>query len=266
MILITMKQVFFSVLISSILLFAYSCSKSKEPEKEKENENEVTLVTYPDADAAHDEKSGGVYKGVIIGSTGTVKIILQHDTISAEVTIDGETKVMTPQNMPVGWTSGYALEEVVFAADDWTLTFSVSTNGHNPYVSSVSIPGHTDVAVHIVKEQSTTLVRAFEGSFGKGDSIWGTMNFVLVSMEDTVFGIIQNPLQSKQSMYGFYSYNIAEEEALSLHTYFNINGESFMFSASGVLREEEIQGLWKYYDGAGQGVVDTGVWEAKRTL
>lgn len=257
-----MKQVFFSVLISSILLFAYSCSKSKEPEKEKEKEE--TLAIHPDADAVHDEKSGGVYKGVIVGSTGTVKIILQHDTISAEVTIDGETKVMAPQNMPVGWTSGYTLDEVVFAADNWTLTFSVSTNGHHPYVSSISIPGHTDVAVHIVKEQSTTLVRAFEGSFGKTDSVFGTINFVLVSMEDTVFGIFHRQSAPKQSMYGHYSYNAAEVEVLSFSTYFNFNDERLRFSASGSLWEDRITGTWKYYDQ--QEEIDLGVWTAKRTL
>ncbi|MRG47199.1 hypothetical protein GFS24_18905 [Chitinophaga sp. SYP-B3965] len=138
-----MKNVLPQSMIVCLLFLAYSCSKSNDTNKEEEK----GLVTQPDAIAANDGKSGGVYKGVIVGSTGTVTITLQGGTVSAEVTIDGITKVMTPQNLPAGWTSGQALTNVIFAGDSWQLTFSVTGNGNDPYISSISIPGHTGVAV-----------------------------------------------------------------------------------------------------------------------
>lgn len=254
-----MKHSFLSVLAISTLLLAWSCSKSDKPEKE----NTKPLVTVPDAIVANDGKSGGVYKGVIIGSTGTVKIILQGNTVSAEVTIDGETKVLAPQNIPVGWASGQPLKEIVFAANNWTLTFSVGASGDHPYISSISIPGHTDVAVHIVKEQSTTLARVFEGTFGKTDTaLLGTINFVVTSEYDSVQGIMQRQVRPKVQTSG--NYHVGAEEYISLHTYSGTVGEEF--SALGELKGNEIEGKWKIYHNISGHISDSGYWKAKRTL
>lgn len=260
-----MKHSFLSVLAISTLLFAYSCSKSDKPE---EKEIDKPLVTVPDAAPVHDGKSGGVYKGVIIGSTGTVKIILQGNTVSAEVTIDGKTKVMTPQNLPVGWTSGQSLEDIVFAADNWTLTFSVSANGDEPYVSAVSIPGHTNVAVCIVKERSTTLAKVFEGSFGEADTAFvGTMNFLITSENDrdTVLGIIQKQVTGlNQFLFGKYGNNDGKESLSIFGVFYN---EGTIFRASGELKDDEIEGGWKAYYGFNNSPpFDSGYWKAKRTL
>lgn len=252
-----MKKRSFFVLVAGTVLFAYACSKSNDnPPKEEEKK---PLVTAPEAVVAHDGKSGGVYKGVIIGSTGTVKIILQDGTVSAEVSIDGETRVLKPWNMPTGWTSGQALQDVIFKSENWTLTFSVTANGDHPYISAVSIPGHTDVAVHIIKEESDVLAKAFEGSFGKGDSVFGAMNFVLAAVEDTVFGIIQKQPAPKQSMYGHY-----DNSHLQFITRFS--KDSLNFSAEGTLNGDEIEGKWKGFDYRYSKIIDSGYWKAKRTL
>jgi hypothetical protein len=263
-----MKRSFLFVLSVSTLLLAYACSKSDEPKKEEE---ERPLVTAPEAVVAHDGKSGGVYKGVIIGSTGTVKIILQGGTVSAEVTIDGETKVLAPQNLPSGWISGQPLKEIVFASGNWTLTFSVAANGEHSHVSSVSLPGHTDVVVCIVKEQSTTLVRAFEGSYSTGDAVFaGTINFVLRSPGDSVFGVIQRQLTGLKYL-GLGHYRLdSGKEFVSQNGSLSGNA-GFYFE--GDLKDDEINGTWtmdssfsKPAGGWGEVVIGSGNWKAKRTL
>ena len=172
------------ILLMAVAFFAvYACSRKNET-------GSRGLVTRPEAIAANNDKSGGIYKGVLIGSSGVVKIILQGNTAAAEVTVDDVTKTLLPQNLPGGWNSGQALNEIVFSGDNWILVFSVNGNGTNPEISSVSIPGHENIEVYVVKENSVTLVKAYEGTFGYDSSYSGagTWNFV-TGQKDSIFGI-----------------------------------------------------------------------------
>jgi hypothetical protein len=249
-----MTTYFKILLVAAAFFTVYACSR------ENETAGSDTLVTKPEAIASNNNKSGGVYKGVLIGSSGVVKIILQGNTIVAEVTVDDVTKTLNPQNLPGGWTSGQALNEIVFSGDNWTLIFSVNDNGTNPQISSVSIPGHENVAVYVVKESSTTLVKAYEGTFGydTSSSGVGTWNFV-TGQQDSLFGIARYSFVD--TVYQFIgSIQTIPVDTLSLFSYYPYN--SNVISAGHMVGDDEWEGSWNQTGPAVRG----GRWKAKRTL
>ena len=156
-----------------------SCSKGKSDPVAVD----LTTVT---ATADNDLKSGGVYKGTLIGSTGSIKIVIQGDSKAAYLIFDGVTKTLETSDLG-SWNSGQAINNASFTSGDWRIVFSVNANGSNPRLV-VTIPGH-NVSVAIVKEATTSLTRAYEGTFTVGN-LTSTFNFV--SKGDTaVTGVIR---------------------------------------------------------------------------
>jgi hypothetical protein len=155
-----------------------SCKKNSNEDSDKDKTN--GLVTTPEAAAIENNKSGGVYKGVLTGSTGYVKIILQGGQKSVTVTMNGVTKTLNEISFaPVNWSSGQTVEKAVFGKDDWKVEFSVDANGNNPQIQ-VEIPGHSNIMATIVKETSTIQAMSFEGKITyNGNSANSAFNFVV---------------------------------------------------------------------------------------
>ncbi len=245
-----MKKLLISLLSCSMLL-TIACSKS--------NSGNSSLSSTSEATVSNDNKSGGIYKGVLVGSSGTVKIILQGGTVSAEVTIDGITKILPATNLPSGWTSGQSLTDIKFSKDNWTLSFSVSPAGSNPQIFMVSIPGHTGIEVYVIKETSTMQVKVYEGTYGKDSnaSDLGAWNLVL-STTDTSFGLYKSVSNSKLAMYG--SFNESDGSI-------RISGMEESMRAEGTLRDNSFSGIWAQRNLFGGTIPQSGgKWQAKRTL
>ena len=127
----------------------------------------TTCVTTPDAVAAHDASSKGIYKGIVIGSTGTVVPLL-----------NGITSTLTST---INWTAGQPYVGVfagTFNGSPASINFSVGLSGGTPTVTSSNIPGHPNTVFNIIKETSTSLVECFEGRF-TGTASGGTLNLML---------------------------------------------------------------------------------------
>lgn len=166
-----------TTLILSLCILA--CKKKDNTPDDKQPGTDHGFVTAPEAVAAEDNKSGGVYKGVLVGSTGYVKIIMQSGTRSVTVTMDGVTKNLDMVSfIPENWSSGQAITDALFSKDDWKIQFSVDADGNNPKVVAV-IPGHDNIFVTITKEMSVTQVKTFEGTITyQGVSTNSAFNFV----------------------------------------------------------------------------------------
>lgn len=159
-----------------------SCKKDPDTPKTNDNPYKCTsCTTTPDALASNDGSSKGVYKGIVIGSTGTVKFSVQNGTndITATLVIDGVTATLTSS---VAWVSG----EPYIAPFTGTLngqavsiTFSVQNDGGSPTITSADIPGHPNAVFTLVKETSNTLVECFEGTYTTSKSESGTFNILL---------------------------------------------------------------------------------------
>ena len=154
-----MKKTFYSILaIVTIATLAISCKKSDATTTPAYTC--AACKTTPDAVAANDASNKGVYKGVVIGSTGTIMFNLANSgtTITAVMVIDGVT---------VNLTSAVSI------------TFSVSALGANPTVTTSSIPGHPSSSFAIIKETSASLVECFEGTYSTTKPETGTFNLIL---------------------------------------------------------------------------------------
>ncbi|WP_113664310.1 hypothetical protein [Pedobacter nanyangensis] len=174
----TIRHILTAVLIiTSLGLFLTSCKKKNEDGNKDETNG---LITKPEAKAAENNKSGGVYKGVLVGSTGYVKIILQGGQKSVTVTMNGATKTLAEVSfLPASWSSGQAITEAKFSKDNWTVVFAVDADGGNPQIT-VDIPGHSNIVATIVKETSATQVMSFEGKITyNGNSANSAFNFVV---------------------------------------------------------------------------------------
>lgn len=203
-----------------------------------------TCVTTPEAKAEHDASSGGVYKGVIVGSSGTIALYLYNTgtEVKALVSFDGQNTTMTTQSLSA-WSPGQPITNALFTGtiNGQTISayFSVGANGQNPQVQ-LTIPGHT-VKVAVYKETSTTLVKNYEGTYTGDDA--GTFNMafhgndysiVADNGEDPIEGTLVNGAID-----------------------FSQNG----LEIKGTFNGDDVSGTWKDSDNSKHGT-----WSGKRTL
>ena len=170
-----MKNNIFSLIFVCTSMFLYSCSKSSS----NDNSSSSTLSNTPLAKAQFDNSNYGIYKGVFVGSTGIVLININNDsTLTATLIIDHVTyNFTTTQTVNLNQST-----QIHFVNGTNSFNFNVGANGSNPYFSSISINGHSQASIVIVKETSNSLVRCFEGTFN-GDN-YGTWNGVV---KDNIF-------------------------------------------------------------------------------
>jgi hypothetical protein len=141
----------------------------------------ATCKTTPDAVAVNDASSKGIYKGVVIGSTGTImfNILNSGTTITAAMVLDGTTINLTSA---VTWAAGQAYVAPftgTYNGGNISITFSVSASGGTPVVTSSSIPGHPNTSFKVVKETSAALIECFEGTYHTTLPEDGTFNLLL---------------------------------------------------------------------------------------
>lgn len=169
------------LLIATIALLSASCKKSSDDT----TYTCTTCVSAPEAKAANDASSKGIYKGSFIGSSGTIKFDILNDPadtqIKAYLTIDGTEIVLTSQ---VSWQNGVAyvgnfVGIMPPGGQPLSITFKVDANGGNPIVTASNIPGHPNAVFSIIKELSTNLIEVFEGTYETTKPDAGTFNMVL---------------------------------------------------------------------------------------
>lgn len=153
----------------------------KKPDSLSNDYKCTTCTATPDALAANDGSSKGVYKGIVIGSTGTIKFAVQNGTndITATLVIDGTTVMLTST---VAWVSGQpyiAPFTGMLNQQPVSITFSVQVDGSAPTITSADIPGHPNAVFTLVKETSNALVECFEGHYNSTAPETGTFNILL---------------------------------------------------------------------------------------
>ncbi len=165
-----MKHLFSPCLAVILALVLFSCSKDTATPAS-------TFPTAPEAQAADDNKSGGVYKGAIVGSSGVIKIVLQKGVKEIKLTIDNVSKTLTTTSLD-SWTSGQIIRNASFVADDWAVLLSIGATGIGA-TAILTIPGHSGAEAILTKETSKAIVRVFEGTYTGTES--GSWNFVIQS-------------------------------------------------------------------------------------
>lgn len=179
-----MKQ---SILILVMATSLFACKKSEDPKPEEYKC--TTCIQSPEAKEAYNQSSAGVYKGVIVGSSGTIALYLYNigAQVQALVTFDGKSGTLSTTSLS-NWNPGDAINNALFSGiidgQSIQIYFSVNANGQNPTVTMV-IPGH-NVSVAVYKETSTSLIKNFEGTYSGDQSgifniTFNGNNYILVT-------------------------------------------------------------------------------------
>ncbi|MDB5198979.1 MAG: hypothetical protein JWO92_942 [Chitinophagaceae bacterium] len=168
-----------TILLLFIIVSLISCKKSSTPAVVAYKC--ATCIATPQAIAANDAGSKGIYKGVVSGSTGTIVFDVQNagTTITAIMVLDGVTVNLTSgvtwvANQPYVAPFTGTLNNLAVS-----ITFSVGSSGGTPTVTTSSIPGHPGSSFKILKETSTSLVEVFEGAYHTTLPEDGTFNLIL---------------------------------------------------------------------------------------
>lgn len=194
-----------------------------------------------DAKAEENTKSGGIYKGVIAGSSGFVAVVLQSGLKEIRLTLDNEKRTLTSTGLD-SWVSGDPIKNVVFTSGDWSATFSVGAAGNVPTIT-LSLTGHPGAQALIVKELSTHVVRVYEGIYSGAES--GTWNFVLQG--PVLSGVSRTTDGSNTSLlYGF-----VNENSITLQP---------PITGSGTISVDDVSGTWETDTSA------SGTWTGKRVM
>ncbi|WP_410222479.1 hypothetical protein [Pedobacter sp.] len=165
------------------LLFTLSCKKKKDNVEEKYVCTSCSQT--PEGVAANDNSSKGIYKGVIIGSSGTIKFDIANtssNSITASMVIDGTKVTLTST---VAWTAGQlyvAPFKGTLNGQEVSVTFSVSASGTGATIVAANIPGHANAIFSIAKETSTALVKCFEGTYQTSTNKKGTFNIIVSTL------------------------------------------------------------------------------------
>ncbi len=213
----------------------------------------TACTTTPEAKAANDAKSKGIYKGVVVGSSGTIKFDIQNNdtTVKAYMTLDGVAVVLTAT---VKWVAGTAFVSPftgIMGGQDVSITFSVDASGGNPTVTAINIPGHPNATLSVSKETSSNLIKCFEGTaknVTSGKS--STFDLVLVSSLGRWYARVKEEGgTSSSTVEGTFTDNTLKF------------GDGKDVSGTATLSGDNIiNGTWK------NDKPENGTWEAKRTL
>lgn len=141
----------------------------------------TTCTKSPEATSANDASTKGIYKGIVVGSSGTIKFDIANNgsTITATMIVDGTTVNLTSN---VTWANGQAYVAPftgTMNGQSVTINFSVGLSGSNPTITSTNIPGHPNAVITVVKETSASLVECFEGTYKTSEPATGTFNILL---------------------------------------------------------------------------------------
>ena len=164
------NQILKTIFSLLILLLVLSCSNS-----DSNGDSNQTLSQVPSAKSQYDNSNFGIYKGVFIGSSGTIILDISNSTNSftATLIIDGVThNFITNQTIQQNQTT-----TINFVEGSNSFSFTVSANGSNPTITNLIINGHPNAALLVVKETSSVLIKCFEGTYSGTYS--GTFNAVI---------------------------------------------------------------------------------------
>lgn len=169
-----------NILTALCVVFLFNaCSKQSE-----EIGAPNVLATAPEANVANNSSSKGIYKGVFIGSTGTIKFDIGNNgtSITGLLVIDGVRVDVTSTTVPQAGMAYSGQFKGTLNGGAVSFTFNVDADGKNASVTSIVIPGHPNAAFLLAKESSTALVEAYVGTYQNVSSVRtekGTFNMVV---------------------------------------------------------------------------------------
>jgi hypothetical protein len=253
-----MKKKFIIYVIAGIAVI--SGCKKEDGTEEKKTSTETT--------AAFDHSNFGLYKGIIVGSSGTVKIQINNgdNVVKADIVVDSKSDVATCSD---ALTGGQAIRNAVFTGASSSFTFSVDANGKNPSITNMVIEGHDDVAAIVFKETSDDAVAAYEGTLTGGLGARGIIN---ITRNSNTFKAITR-ITSDGVTISFYGTVKADgsfscQETIPHYQPIGVDyGFPVKFNISGSFKDNQFSGSWNNQFDAGGGTnTNSGTFSNKKSL
>jgi hypothetical protein len=215
-----------------------------------------TCVSAPEAKSDHDNTGRGIYKGAVLGSSGSIKFDIENTdaTISAILTIDNVEYTLTT-NDSYDNGAGFAGDFVgtMSSPGDISLSLSVSSTGFAAIEGTVTIPGHSDVQIELMKEKSDALVAIYEGTFsGTMQGLWNIALRVDVEGNGNWQGLMRPLINGNPADAVHFVGSIVVTE---------LTGGGNGFEVTGNIIKDNIHGGW-----VETGQDEGGTWAGKRTL
>jgi len=249
-----MKKYILFLAIASIVVLI-SCKKD-------DNAGQISKST--ETTAEFDNSNFGLYKGVIAGSSGTVKIQINNgNSVSkADIVMDSKTDVLT---CSTSFTNGQAINNATFTGASSSFTFSVGGDGKNPAITNFEIDGHDDVVAVVLKETSENVSAAYEGTSIGGNNAHGVLNFV---RNNNTYSGIQRALDKESGGLTFsFEGNIARDGSFSGNSTGRLGNMTVNLTYSGKFDGNNFSGTWTtswMIDNSSQS--NSGTFTGKKTL
>ena len=171
------------LLICALALTIYSCGKNKT---DKDN----GLPSTAETKQKFDNTSFGVYKGVIVGSSGYIVFRINNgdDVVKGTLKIDGREDVLTTKEKLI---AGQKISNVLFTGSFSSMKLSADADGRNAQLTDIKIQGHSHVGAYITHENSNVPVSLYEGTFTGNAS--GIINYTKVGTAptDSIFTLMK---------------------------------------------------------------------------
>ncbi len=170
-----MKTLFYLSILSTLLFFA--CKKSAEQTVDK---HPPGVPTSAETKSQFDNTSFGVYKGVVVGSSGIIVLKINNgdNTVIGYLTIDNQKDTLTTTQSLV---AGQPITNLFFSGRLSSFRLSANADGSNAQISNLTITGHPNATAIVVHENSNRQVLLYEGIFT--GEISGRINFVKAGTE-----------------------------------------------------------------------------------
>jgi hypothetical protein len=219
-------------LLFVLTLVLFACNKSGTDN----NNPDTGLTTSPETKSQFDNTNFGVYKGVIVGSSGyiTFRINNGDNDVKGYLFMDDQKDTLTTTASII---LGEPISNTLFTGKISSMKVSVNADGSNAMLSDIQINGHNNVTGFIIHEKSTNQVLCYEGTFN--GTATGIINATKLANGDTTY-LLSKVYQSSQtngtlvnindtSLYRGFSWNYADSSKghlwLDNVTYFNVNGK-----------------------------------------
>ena len=222
------------ILVLLIGVLTFSCSS--------DSTSSSSLSNTPEAKAMYDSSNYGIYKGVFVGSSGSVYININNDgTIFATLVIDGTTFNYTTTESA---TLNSIISGLTFTNGSSSFDFNVDASGNFATITNITINGHPNANMSVTKEFSDTLVKCYIGSYSGDDT--GVFNLIVSGGE--INGLAKSNSGSETiDLEGYETNNVISGA---------FNGGTF----SGNVNNNSISGSWQNTSS------ESGNWSGNRKL
>lgn len=167
------------IIVFLSLLILYSCSNCDPSIDEKLRNESIAKTEF-------NNSNFGIYKGIMVGSTGIILINLNNNgTTNALLTIDGvrhefNTIEHVTENQPT---------LIRFTNNENSFDFMVGENGENPTVTNYNLKNYPKVKMQLAKEQSSNPIKCYQGRYTGDDA--GIFNFY-IDEKGGIYGMIES--------------------------------------------------------------------------